>query len=124
MPPLNSPKWRDAAELPAHYLRAPRRCHGGVALDGALVNADLVLRLASDLLWTGLLVSLPVLGLTMAVGLAVSVVQVVTQLQEVSISVVPKLLAAAAALMVFGPWMLRMLCQFTIQLWSRIPNLA
>ena len=91
---------------------------------GAPVNADIVLRLASDLLWTGLLVSLPVLAVTLAVGLGVSVLQVVTQLQEVSISIVPKLLAAGAALVVFGPWMLRTVCTFTIQLWSRIPHIA
>lgn len=72
---------------------------------------------------TGLLVSLPVLGLTMAVGLVISVLQVVTQVQEMSLSFVPKLVTAGVALIVFGPWMLRTLSSFTTRLWSGIPAL-
>lgn len=87
------------------------------------MNSGLALQLTSDLFWTALLVCLPVLGLTMLVGLAISIVQVVTQVQEMSLSFVPKLVAAAVAIIVFGPWMLRTLCQFTVQLWSRIPGL-
>jgi flagellar biosynthesis protein FliP len=71
------------------------------------VQSDLVLKMTADLFTTGLLVSLPVLGITMAVGLAVSVLQVITQIQEMTLAFVPKLLAAAIAMMAFGPWMLR-----------------
>jgi flagellar biosynthetic protein FliQ len=88
------------------------------------MTGDWVLRMTSDLLWTGLLVSLPILGLTMLVGLAVGVVQVITQIQEMSLTFVPKLIAAGVALIAFGPWMLRTLCQWVIQLWSRIPQLV
>jgi flagellar biosynthetic protein FliQ len=77
--------------------------------------------MASDLFWTGLLVCLPVLGLTMLVGLVISILQVVTQVQEMSLTFVPKLLTAGVAIVVFGPWMLRTLCQFAVQLWSNIP---
>jgi flagellar biosynthetic protein FliQ len=87
------------------------------------VHSDLALKLTADLFWTGLLVSLPVLGLTMLVGLVISVVQVVTQVQEMSLTFVPKLLSAGIAIIVFGPWMLRTLCQFTVQLWSGIPGM-
>ncbi|MDB5752111.1 MAG: fliQ [Ramlibacter sp.] len=87
------------------------------------MHSDLALKLTADLFWTGLLVSLPVLGLTMLVGLVISVVQVVTQVQEMSLTFVPKLLSAGIAIIVFGPWMLRTLCQFTVQLWSGIPGM-
>jgi flagellar biosynthetic protein FliQ len=80
--------------------------------------------MTSDLFWTGLLVCLPVLGITMAVGLVVSVLQVVTQIQEMSLSFVPKLVAAAVAVVAFGPWMLRTLCRFTLALWAQIPSLT
>lgn len=80
--------------------------------------------MTSDLFWTGLLVCLPVLGVTMIVGLAISVLQVVTQIQEMSLSFVPKLVAAAIAIVAFGPWMLRTLCRFTLALWSQIPSLT
>lgn len=82
---------------------------------------DLALRLMSRLFSTGLLICLPVLALTMAVGLFISIVQVVTQVQEISLTFIPKLVAAALAMAVFGPWMLRQLSQFAIQLWTGIP---
>jgi len=88
------------------------------------MHGDMALRMAADLFWTGLLVSLPVLGITMAVGLAVSVLQVLTQVQEMSLTFIPKLLAAGAAILAFGPWMLRTLCNFTLALWSQIPALV
>ena len=88
------------------------------------MHGDLALKLTADLFWTGLLVSLPVLGLTMLAGLIVSVLQAVTQIQEMSLSFVPKLLVAGAAIIAFGPWMLRVLCRFAIGLWSQIPTLV
>lgn len=87
------------------------------------MHADLALRMMSDLFWTGLLVCLPLLGITMVVGVAISVIQVVIQLQEMSLTFVPKILAAAAVVIVAGPWMLRKLTQFTVQLWTDIPRM-
>ncbi len=84
---------------------------------------DLALHMMSDLFWTALVVCTPVLGLTMLVGLVISVLQVVTQIQEMSLTFVPKLLAAAIALIVFGSWMLRLLAQFSTRLWSGIPSM-
>ncbi len=85
------------------------------------MHSDFALNLMSDLFWTGLLICLPVLGLTMLVGLMISVFQVVTQIQEMSLTFVPKLITAAITLVVAGPWMLRKLTQFTIKLWVNIP---
>ena len=87
------------------------------------MHADLALKMMSDLFWTGLLLCLPLLGLTMLVGVLISILQVVTQVQEMSLAFVPKLLTAAAVMIVAGPWMLRKLTQFTVQLWSGIPSL-
>lgn len=88
------------------------------------MHSDLAMKMTADLFWTGLLVCLPVLGLSMLVGLVVSVLQVVTQVQEMSLSFVPKLLAAGIAVIAFGPWMLRTLCRFAVGLWSQIPALV
>jgi flagellar biosynthesis protein FliQ len=52
------------------------------------VHSDLALKITADLLWTGLLVCAPVLGLTLGVGLVVSVLQVITQVQELSLTFV------------------------------------
>ncbi|MDP9912445.1 flagellar biosynthetic protein FliQ [Variovorax boronicumulans] len=87
------------------------------------MHADLALKMMSDLFWTGLLVCLPLLGLTMLVGIVISVLQVVTQVQEMSLTFVPKLVTAAVVMIVAGPWMLRKLTQFTAQLWGGIPSM-
>ncbi len=87
------------------------------------MHSDYVLNLMSDLFWTGLLICLPVLGLTMLVGLIISIFQVVTQIQEMSLTFVPKLVTAALTLIIAGPWMLRKLTQFTIKLWTNIPSM-
>lgn len=87
------------------------------------MHSDLALHLVADLLWTGLVVSLPVLGVTMLVGVVISVLQVVTQVQELSLTFVPKLVAAALVLLAFGPWALGRLSAFTTRVWSAIPGL-
>lgn len=85
------------------------------------MHADLALKMMSDLFWTGLLVCLPVLGITMLVGVLISLFQVVTQVQEMSLTFVPKLFTAGAVLIFAGPWMLKKLTQFTVTLWTGIP---
>lgn len=88
------------------------------------MTSEWATKLAAELLWTGFLVSMPILGLATLVGVAASIVQVVTQISEAALSFVPKLIAAAIALVFFGPWMLQTLARFTVQLWSRIPQLV
>jgi flagellar biosynthetic protein FliQ len=87
------------------------------------MHLDLALHMMSDLFWTGFVICAPVLGLTMLVGLLVSIVQVVTQVQEMSLTFVPKLLTAGIVLIVLGSWMLHKLMQFATQLWSGIPSM-
>lgn len=87
------------------------------------MHADGAIRMMADLLWTGLLAGLPVLATTMLVGLAIGVLQVATQVQEMSLAFVPKLLAAAVSLVVFGPWALRQITGYCTRLWSSIPTM-
>jgi flagellar biosynthesis protein FliQ len=87
------------------------------------MHADFAIRMMADLFWTALLVSLPVLAATMLVGLAISVLQVATQVQEMSLTFVPKLVAAAVTLVAFGPWCLRKITGYSTHLWSSIPSL-
>ena len=86
------------------------------------LGSELALTLTSDTLWTAILLAAPVIGLTTLVGLIVSILQVVTQIQESSLSFVPKLVAAAAVLLVLGGWMLTILTQFATRLIANIPN--
>ncbi|HEY1462917.1 MAG TPA: flagellar biosynthetic protein FliQ [Terriglobales bacterium] len=64
------------------------------------------------------LVGSPILAVAVAVSLVVNIVQVLTSLQETTLSAVPRLLAVAAGVFFLMPWMWRQLCQFTIQLLS------
>lgn len=86
------------------------------------MRSDFALQLMGELLWTAVLITAPLLGITMLVGLAVSVLQVVTQIQEMSLSFIPKLIAAVVTLVLFGPWMLRKLLLFSSNLIGNIPS--
>ncbi|HOC08340.1 MAG TPA: flagellar biosynthesis protein FliQ [Bacillota bacterium] len=80
----------------------------------------LVLDIAQEALYTILLISAPVLGLTLLVGLMVSIFQATTQIQEPTLTFIPKILAALFSLIVFGPWMLGIIVDFTIRLFGGI----
>ena len=67
--------------------------------------------------------SAPVLITALVVGFAVSLVQSITQIQEVTLSFVPKAIAVAAALLIAGHWMIAESVSFTEQLFERIPSL-
>ena len=88
------------------------------------MQADYALFLLNELVWTALIIAGPILLGTLVVGLIVSVVQVATQIQEVTLSYVPKLLAAAVLLMLLGGWMLGRLDQFALNLYRSIPSLG
>lgn len=87
------------------------------------MDTGIALGMMAELLRIGLVVSAPVLGATLLVGLAISMVQVVTQVQEMSLTFVPKLAVAVIVLVIAGPWMLRTVVQFTARLWSGIPSM-
>lgn len=88
------------------------------------MGADRALSLLNAMLWASLVVAGPILVATLAIGLVISVFQVTTQLQEVTLSYVPKILVAAFLLIGIGPWMVSRLTQFAISLYQQIPSLA
>jgi len=86
------------------------------------LSGDLALTLTSDMLWTAVKLCAPVIGVSMLVGLLVSILQVVTQIQESSLSFVPKLIAAAAVLLVMGGWMMSTLVHYASSVIGNIPT--
>ena len=76
------------------------------------MTTDYALQLMGETLLSALFISAPVLIPVMVVGLAISILQVVTQVQEISLTFVPKIIAVFIAVVVFGPWMLRRLLAF------------
>lgn len=79
-----------------------------------------VINIAQDALRITIYVAAPVLGLSLIVGLAVSVFQATTQIQEQTLSFIPKILAIILAVAVFGSWMLRVLVDYTNNLYGSI----
>jgi flagellar biosynthetic protein FliQ len=80
----------------------------------------MVMEIASRAMWLTLQVSLPILGVSLVVGLLVSVFQAVTQLQEATLSFITKILAVVLVIVIAGPWMLNSLLAFTTELFHSI----
>lgn len=88
------------------------------------MGADNALDLMNQLFWYAAIISAPVLIVVLIVGLLVSVFQVATQLQEMTLSYVPKLLAAALVLIVMGTWMIHKIAEFAVAMIRLIPSLG
>jgi flagellar biosynthetic protein FliQ len=94
-------------------------CHR-VQVRGCNMGQYQVLDIATDALYTIIIVSMPMLGLALLVGLIVSIFQAATQIQEPTLTFIPKILAVFFSLLVFGSWMLSTIMDFTIRLFSSI----
>ena len=87
------------------------------------MSPETVASLGQQALWVMFLVSLPLLGVALVVGLLVSLLQAATQLNEITLSFVPKILAIGLAVVLAGPWMLHVMMDFTTRLLLSIPQL-
>jgi flagellar biosynthetic protein FliQ len=87
------------------------------------VSEDTVIQLVVGAVELALKVGLPLLLIGLAVGLVISVFQAITQIQEQTLTFIPKVLATVAVLVIGGPWMLDQLLSYTADLWGAIPQL-
>lgn len=85
------------------------------------MTVDVIKEISAEVFKTILMVSAPVLLVSMIVGLVISLFQAVTQLQEFTLTFVPKIIAVFICLFVFFPWMARVLITFTTNLIEKIP---
>ncbi len=86
------------------------------------MTPESVMEFGQHAMYIAMLVSAPLLLTALAVGLLVGVIQAATQINEMTLSFIPKLLAMAVVALVAGPWMLRLLVQFTRQLIESLPG--
>lgn len=86
------------------------------------MNTDQVLEITRQALKVAVLLSAPLLIFGLVVGLMTNVFQAVTQLSDATLAIVPKLAAMLLALLIFSPWMLDVITDFTTQLFVNIPN--
>jgi flagellar biosynthetic protein FliQ len=96
----------------------------GRSESGKVVGADQSLGLLNQMLWAVLTIAAPVVAVVMIVGLIVSVLQVATQLQEMTLSYIPKLLAAVLVLIAVGPWMIERMTHFAVEAIRTIPSIG
>ena len=87
------------------------------------MSPEAVLSIGRGALEVVVLLAAPMLGVALLVGLVIGVFQAATQINEMTLSFIPKLLAVAAALLVAGPWMLGLLVDYTQRLFTSIPGL-
>ncbi len=88
------------------------------------MGSDRALSLLDQMLWTAFTVAGPILAAVLIVGVMISVLQVATQIQEMTLTYVPKLLASGLLLVFLGPWMVGRMTQFAETLFLAIPTLA
>ncbi len=86
------------------------------------MTPDMVAQLGRQALETTLMVSAPMLGISLVVGLLVSLFQAMTQLNEATLTFVPKVLALFVAMLLFFPWMLDVLVNYMAQTLMSIPS--
>ena len=87
------------------------------------MDTSMVIDLGRHALWTAILVCAPLLLIALLVGVAIGVIQAATSVNEATLSFIPKLLALAAGLLLFGSWQLVTLVDFTRAIFQRIPTL-
>lgn len=86
------------------------------------MSGDLVIQLGQEALIVVLLVCAPMLGLGLTVGLMVSIFQATTSIQEQTLAFIPKIIAVFVAILIFGPWMLRIMVEFFTGIFIGLPG--
>ena len=86
------------------------------------MSSELIIQLAQEALMMVMLVSAPMLGLGLIVGLMVSIFQATTSIQEQTLAFIPKIIAVFIAILIFGPWMLRLMVEFVTGIFANLPD--
>jgi flagellar biosynthetic protein FliQ len=87
------------------------------------MTLEFVLSLGREAVAMTLLIAAPMLLLGLIVGVTISILQAVTQIQEMTLTFVPKIVAVAVALLIFLPWIIERIVSFTTQLYGSIPTI-
>ncbi len=88
------------------------------------MTPQMVVAIGREALTVTLLVAAPMLAFGLVIGLIISIFQAVTQINEMTLTFVPKILAVAVALLIFLPWMINILTDFGRHMFEMIPGLV
>jgi flagellar biosynthetic protein FliQ len=87
------------------------------------MTPDMVIQLARRTFETILLIASPLLLFSLVVGLTISIFQAVTSINEQTLTFVPKIVAVMLAIIIFFPWMMTYMCDFTREIFALIPQM-
>ncbi|MEN6565666.1 MAG: flagellar biosynthesis protein FliQ [Veillonellales bacterium] len=87
------------------------------------MSGDMAIQISRDALSMVMLVSAPMLGLGLLVGILVSIFQATTQIQEQTLAFIPKIIAVFVAILIFGPWMLSIMVDYTREIFISLPQM-
>lgn len=87
------------------------------------MTPEAVLDIGREALYLTVLLAAPLLLSALAVGLFIGIFQAATQIQEMTLSFIPKLIVLVFALLIAGPWMLRLIMEFSLRLYAEIPGM-
>lgn len=87
------------------------------------MSGDMAIQIGRDALLMVMMVSAPMLGLGLLVGILVSIFQATTQIQEQTLAFIPKIIAVFIAILVFGPWMLSIMVEYTREIFISLPQM-
>ncbi len=88
------------------------------------MSQDVVISIVTEAMKVGLMLALPILLVGLVIGLVISVFQAVTQIQEQTLSFIPKVLGLVVVIVVAGPWMLDVILNWTRELYGSIPTVV
>ncbi|MGE3261747.1 MAG: flagellar biosynthesis protein FliQ [Bacteriovoracia bacterium] len=86
------------------------------------MNEDIVLSLGREAIMTTVMLAAPLLLSALVVGLVVSIIQAVTQINESTLTFIPKMLAIVVVMIIMAPWMTQMMTSYTTELFTSLPN--
>ena len=86
------------------------------------MSEDIVISLGRDAIWTTVILAAPLLVSALVVGLIVSIIQAVTQVNEATLTFIPKMLTIVVVMVILAPWMTQILTSYTTELFTSLPN--
>jgi len=83
---------------------------------------DFIIHISNQAIKTSMLIAAPMLVGSLLIGILVSIFQAVTQINEQTLSFIPKILVIIGAMVLFGPWMIEVMQNFTVEIYSSVPS--
>ncbi len=85
------------------------------------MNVDYVIYITRETMWTAVYILAPILGAGLVVGLVVSIFQAITQIHEMTLTFIPKMVVIGLVILIFMPWFMDILISYTQEIFNQIP---